>query len=43
MVRGWLAVAYTSLALAAADLVQRLLVAPWVKFRPSDRVPVLGR
>ncbi len=35
--------AFVSLALATADVVQRLVVAPWVKIRPSDRVPVLGR
>ncbi len=34
--------AFVSLALATADVVQRLVVAPWVKIRPSDRVPVLG-
>jgi 1-acyl-sn-glycerol-3-phosphate acyltransferase len=43
MVRGWLALTFVSLALAAADVVQRLVIAPWVKLRPSDRVPVLGR
>jgi 1-acyl-sn-glycerol-3-phosphate acyltransferase len=42
MFRGWLALTFVSLALAAADLVQRLVVAPWVKLRPSDRTPVLG-
>jgi len=42
MVRGWLALSFASLALAAADVVQRLVVAPWVKLRPSDRTPVLG-
>jgi 1-acyl-sn-glycerol-3-phosphate acyltransferase len=35
--------AFASFALTAADLVQRLVVAPWVKLRPQDRVPVLGR
>jgi 1-acyl-sn-glycerol-3-phosphate acyltransferase len=42
MVRGWLVLAYVSLSLATADLVQRLVVAPWVKLRPSGRVRVLG-
>lgn len=40
--RGWLALTFVSLALAAADVVQRLVVAPWVKLRPSARTPVLG-
>lgn len=43
MVRGWLALAFASLTLAVADLVQRLIITPWVMIRPSDRVPVLGR
>lgn len=43
MVRGWLALAFVSVALAVADLVQRLVIAPWVRLRPADRVPVLGR
>ena len=34
--------ACVSLSLATADLVQRLVIAPWVKLRPSARVPVLG-
>jgi 1-acyl-sn-glycerol-3-phosphate acyltransferase len=42
MVRGWLALSFASLALAASDIVQRLVIAPWVKLRPSDRAPVLG-
>jgi len=42
MIRGWLALAFASVALAIADVVQRLLIAPWVKLRPSRRVPVLG-
>ena len=42
MVRGWLTVAFVSLALAVGDVVQRLVIAPWVKLRPSARVPVLG-
>jgi 1-acyl-sn-glycerol-3-phosphate acyltransferase len=43
MVRGWLALSFVSVALAVADLVQRLVIAPWVKLRPASRVPVLGR
>lgn len=35
--------AFASVTLGAADLVQRLFIAPWVKLRPQDRVPVLGR
>jgi 1-acyl-sn-glycerol-3-phosphate acyltransferase len=42
MVRGWLALTFTSVALAVADLVQRLVVAPWVTLRPADRAAVLG-
>jgi 1-acyl-sn-glycerol-3-phosphate acyltransferase len=42
MVRGWLALAFASLALAIGDVVQRLVVEPWVKLRPSRRIPVLG-
>ena len=37
-----MAVIFTSCALFAADVVQRLIVAPWVKLRPSARIPVLG-
>jgi len=43
MVRGWLALAFASLALAVSDVVQRLVIAPWVTLRPANRVPVLGR
>ena len=43
MVRGWLALAFASLALAVSDVIQRLVIAPWVKLRPANRVPVLGR
>jgi 1-acyl-sn-glycerol-3-phosphate acyltransferase len=42
MVRGWLALAFASLALAIGDVVQRLVVEPWVKLLPSRRIPVLG-
>lgn len=41
--RAWLAVAFASLALVWADLVQRLIVVPWVVLRPSSRKSVLGR
>ena len=34
---------FASLALLWGDVVQRLLVAPWVGLRPSSRKPVLGR
>lgn len=42
MVRAWLALAFASLALAIGDVIQRLVIAPWVKLRPSRRVAVLG-
>jgi 1-acyl-sn-glycerol-3-phosphate acyltransferase len=42
MIRGWLALAFASLALAIGDVVQRLVVAPWVQLQPSRRIPVLG-
>jgi 1-acyl-sn-glycerol-3-phosphate acyltransferase len=42
MVRGWLALAFASVALAIGDVVQRVVIAPWVKLRPSRRVAVLG-
>lgn len=34
---------FASLALTCSDVVQRLIVAPWVWLRPSQRIPVLGR
>jgi 1-acyl-sn-glycerol-3-phosphate acyltransferase len=34
---------FTSGVLVAADVIQRLVVAPWVKLRPTARIPVLGR
>ena len=34
--------AYVSLALVVCDMVQRLVIAPWVGLRPSRRIPVLG-
>jgi 1-acyl-sn-glycerol-3-phosphate acyltransferase len=42
MVRGWLALAFASVALAIGDVVQRVVIAPWVKLRPSRRDAVLG-
>lgn len=36
-------VAFTSLALALADIVQRVVIAPWVKLRPASRIPVLAK
>ena len=42
-VRAWLAILFVSAALLASDLIQRLVIAPWVKLRPSARVPVLDR
>jgi 1-acyl-sn-glycerol-3-phosphate acyltransferase len=38
-----LAVAFASLALLCSDVVQRLVIAPWVALRPSSRKAVLGR
>jgi 1-acyl-sn-glycerol-3-phosphate acyltransferase len=32
-----------SAALTASDVFQRLVITPWVKLRPSARIPVLGR
>jgi 1-acyl-sn-glycerol-3-phosphate acyltransferase len=43
VIRGWLAVVFTSLSLALADIVQRVVIAPWVKLKPSSRIPVLAR
>jgi 1-acyl-sn-glycerol-3-phosphate acyltransferase len=37
-----LAVIFTSGVLVIADLVQRLIITPWVKLWPSARIPVLG-
>ena len=42
-IRGWLALVFTSGALLAADIVQRLVIAPWVWLRPSARTAVLER
>ena len=43
MLRGWLVVVFSSLSLALGDVIQRLVIAPWVKLRPSRRIPVLDR
>jgi 1-acyl-sn-glycerol-3-phosphate acyltransferase len=40
--RGWSVVVFVSLALIISEVVQRLVIAPWVWLRPSRRVPVLG-
>jgi 1-acyl-sn-glycerol-3-phosphate acyltransferase len=42
VLRGWVVVVFTSLALALADVVERVFITPWVKLRPSSRIPVLG-
>jgi len=41
--RGYLALTVVCLALLMADPVQRLVIAPWVRLRPSRRIPVLTR
>ena len=38
-----MAVAFACAALLWGDLVQRLVVRPWVALRPSSKIPVLGR
>jgi 1-acyl-sn-glycerol-3-phosphate acyltransferase len=40
--RAYLALVVVCLALVVADLVQRILIGPWVKLRPSRRLPVLA-
>lgn len=35
--------AFASLALVVGDGVERLVITPWVRLRPSSRIPVLGR
>lgn len=37
-----MAVVFTSLALVLADVVERVVVTPWVALRPSSRISVLG-
>jgi 1-acyl-sn-glycerol-3-phosphate acyltransferase len=41
--RGYLAVAAVCLGLVVSDAIQRFVVSPWVKLRPSRRIPVLTR
>jgi 1-acyl-sn-glycerol-3-phosphate acyltransferase len=41
--RGYVALAIVCLGLLAADPIQRLFIAPWVKLRPARRVTALGR
>ena len=41
--RGYLTVAFLCLCLLAADLVQRLVIAPWTWLRPSRRIAILSR
>jgi len=41
--RGYLALGTICVGLLLSDLVQRFLIAPWVKLRPTRRVPVLAR
>jgi 1-acyl-sn-glycerol-3-phosphate acyltransferase len=43
LVRGWIAAAFASVALGASDPVQRFVISPWVRLRPSRRISVLGR
>ncbi len=40
--RGYAALGTVCLGLLAADIVQRLVIAPWVRLRPRQRVSVLG-
>lgn len=41
--RGYLALGVLCVGFPIFDLVQRLVIAPWVKLRPSGQVQVLGR
>ena len=41
--RAWLALGVTCAGLLVSDVVQRFVISPWVKLRPSRRIPVLGR
>ena len=41
--RGYLSLLIVCVSLLVSDIVQRLIVWPWVKLRPSARIPVLGR
>ncbi|HSH75463.1 MAG TPA: lysophospholipid acyltransferase family protein [Longimicrobiales bacterium] len=42
MLRGWLTLIFTSLAILVGDVIQRVVVAPSVRLRPSARIPILG-
>lgn len=41
--RGPIALAIICLGLLVLDPIQRFVIAPWVRLRPADRIPVLGR
>jgi 1-acyl-sn-glycerol-3-phosphate acyltransferase len=41
--RGYLALVVVCLGLVLTDVVQRLVITPWVKLRPSRRIPILAR
>ena len=41
--RGYLALLFVCLSVLVCDVVQRFIVWPWVKLRPSSRIPILGR
>lgn len=43
LVRSWSAVVVASLALIIGDPIQRFIVVPLAKLRPSRRIPILGR
>lgn len=40
--RGYLTLLFVGLSFLLCDLVQRLIIAPWVRLRPSSRIRVLG-
>lgn len=42
LIRGWLAIAVASACLIVGEVVQRFIVAPWSRLRPSRRIRVLG-
>ena len=41
--RGYLALLFSCTALVVSDLIERLVIGPWVKLRPSRRTPILAR
>lgn len=41
--RAYAALGVVCIGLVACDVVQRIVIAPWVKLRPSRRIPALGR